>query len=166
METVRPIVGRGLLLDVAAHRAVSELLPADGIGAEELEAIAEAEGISIRPGDCILVRTGWGRHWSDPGRYISARTGVPGPTGQACRWLSERQVALVGADTPTFEHFDPVAPALPGHLSLIVEHGIYIAENLNLEELSAERVYEFEFVCLPLKIVGGTGSPVRPIAIA
>jgi kynurenine formamidase len=64
----------------------------------------------------------------------------------------------------------PVDPdtgvTLPGHILLLVRAGIPIIENLNLEELAAARVYEFGFVCLPLKMRGATGSPVRPIAIA
>lgn len=55
--------------------------------------------------------------------------------------------------------------SLPGHLILLVRHGIYIIENLNLEELARDKCYEFTFVSLPLKIQGATGSPVRPIAI-
>lgn len=55
--------------------------------------------------------------------------------------------------------------SLPGHLILLVRHGIHIIENLNLEELARDRCYEFTFICLPLKIRGATGSPVRPIAV-
>ena len=55
---------------------------------------------------------------------------------------------------------------LPGHLLLLVRAGIPIIENLNLEQLAAAKVHEFVFVCLPLKMRGATGSPVRPIAIA
>jgi kynurenine formamidase len=55
---------------------------------------------------------------------------------------------------------------LPGHVILLVRHGIYIIENLFLEELANEQCYAFTFICLPLKLRGATGSPVRPIAIA
>lgn len=97
----------------------------------------------------MLVRTGWGRHCPDASRYVSPKTGVPGPDGAACRWLADQQVFLVGADTPKFEYLAPHDPHLAGHLTLIVERGIYILENMNLESLAEARVYEFLFVYLP-----------------
>jgi kynurenine formamidase len=168
IETVAPIVRRGILLDVAAYRNVDQLGPSDEIEADELAACAAAAGVTIQPGDCILIRTGWGRHWPDPARYPSAQTGAPGPNVAACRWLADQGAFLVGADTPTVEYFRPGAagPQFAGHLLLIVERGIHLLENLNLEALAAAGVADFLFVCLPLKLAGATGSPVRPIAIA
>ena len=55
---------------------------------------------------------------------------------------------------------------MPVHVHLLVESGIHIVECLNLEELAADRVYEFQFIAAPMKIRGATGAPVRPIAIA
>ena len=113
--------------------------------------MAAARGLAIDQGDCVLVRTGWGRHWPDPDAYLSARTGAPGPDATACRWLADRGVALVGADTPTVECYRPGAagPAFPGHLLLLVERGVHLLENANLEALAAAGVAEFLFVCLP-----------------
>jgi kynurenine formamidase len=88
----------------------------------------------------------------------------PGPQIAGARWLSERGVVAAGSDTVAFELLPD--PEMPVHVHLLVESGIHIVEALNLEELSQQRVYEFVFVAAPLKIVGGTGSPIRPLALA
>ena len=163
IETMAPLVGRGVLLDVAG----AERLPTEhSITPQELESAATREGVEIRAGDVVLVRTGFGALWSEPAEYLRA-AGVSGP---ASRWLIERKVKAVGADNVAWDVIGPTDPelgvTLPGHVLLLVRAGIPIIENLNLEELAAARVYEFGFVCLPLKMRGATGSPVRPIAIA
>jgi kynurenine formamidase len=88
----------------------------------------------------------------------------------ASYWLAERGVLAVGADNMAWDVpglKDPeLGCTLPGHLILLVRRGIYIIENLNLEGLAAAGRYRFDFVCTPLKLVGATGSPVRPLAIA
>jgi kynurenine formamidase len=156
IDTMAPIVARGVLLDVpsAAEHAIT---------AEELHAAVRAE---IRPGDVVLVRTGWGQYWSDPERYLTS----PGVSAAGSRWLIEQKVRAVGADNMAFDLMsappDPeLKVTLPAHVLFLVRAGIPIIENLNLEELAAAKVYEFAFVCLPLKMRGATGSPVRPIAI-
>lgn len=157
IETMAPIVARGVLIDVPTDEG-------EAISAEDLERSARSE---IRQGDVVLVRTGWGKFWSDPQRYLKA----PGVSAGGSRWLIERGVSAVGADNVAFDVLtstpDPeLGVTLPGHILLLVRAGIPIIENLNLEELAAAKVYEFLFVCLPLKMRGATGSPVRPIAIA
>src|SRR5206468_10044874 len=113
-----------------------------------------------------LVRTGFGALWSKPDEYLQAA----GVSADGARWLIDREVAAVGADNVAFDVMGPPDPelkvTLPGHILLLVRAGIPIIENLNLEELAAAHVNEFLFVCLPLKMRGATGSPVRPIAIA
>jgi kynurenine formamidase len=156
IETMAPIVARGVLIDVPSE-AEHE------ISADELERGVRAE---IRKDDVVLVRTGWARHWSDPEKYLKG----PGVSAGGSRWLIHKGVRAVGADNMAFDVIGPrdaeLDVTLPGHILLLVRAGIPIIENLNLEELSAEKVYEFVFVCLPLKMRGATGSPVRPIAIA
>jgi kynurenine formamidase len=94
-----------------------------------------------------------------------ARQGAagPGPELEAARWLSERRVFAAGSDTLAFEKVP--AARMPVHVHLLVESGIHIIEALDLEELSRDRVYEFVFVGAPLKIRGGTGAPMRPLAL-
>jgi kynurenine formamidase len=162
IETMAPLVGRGVLLDVAGAQ---RLPPEHAITPQELETAATREGVEIRAGDVVLVRTGFAALWSEPAEYLRA-AGVSGP---GSRWLVERKVKAVGADTMAWDVIGPTDPelgiTLPGHVLLLVRAGIPIIENLNLEELAAAKVYEFGFICLPLKMRGATGSPVRPIAI-
>jgi kynurenine formamidase len=165
MEVVSPIVARGILLDVPAHRGVDRLPGASPVSAEELEVVASYQGTEVRPGDVVLIRTGWIRQWEDPPAFRGDATGEPGPDNSAAEWLAVRKVRAVGSDTIAFEARPVGQSALAAHGTLITRNGIYIMEMVNLEELARDRVYSFLFIAAPLKIVGATGSPVRPIAI-
>ena len=163
VETMAPLVGRGVLLDVAGKQRLD---PDYAITPRDLESAAERARVEVRTGDVVLVRTGFGALWSKPDDYLRAA----GVSGAGSRWLVDKKVQAVGADNMAFDVIGPVDPelkvTLPGHVLLLVRAGIPIIENLNLEELAAANAYEFVFVCLPLKMRGATGSPVRPIAIA
>ncbi len=163
IDTMAPLVGRGVLLDVAGK---GRLDPDYAITPADLERAAEQARVDVREGDVVLVRTGFGALWAKPDDYLRAA----GVSGAGSRWLVEHKVKAVGADNMAFDVMGPADPelkvTLPGHVLLLVRAGIPIIENLNLEELATARVYEFLFVCLPLKMRGATGSPVRPIAIA
>jgi kynurenine formamidase len=164
VEEIPPIVAPGLLLDVPASLGVEEIEPGRAIVAAELQACCERQGTAPEPGDVVLVRTGNGRHWNDPERYLAG----PGMDSSASRWLADRGVMAVGADNMAWDVIglvDPEFGALPGHLLLLARSGIYIIENMQLEALAAAAAYRFSFVCTPLKFVGATGSPVRPIAL-
>jgi kynurenine formamidase len=164
VEEIPPIVAPGVLLDVPANLGVAELEPGRAITAAELQACCAEREITIEPGDVVLVRTGNGRYWHDPERYLAG----PGMDSSASRWLAEQGVLAVGADNMAWDVIglvDPEFGALPGHLLLLARSGIYIIENLQLEELAAARDDRFSFICTPLKFVGATGSPVRPIAL-
>lgn len=165
IETVPPLVTRGVLLDVAGYLGVEQLDTSHAISAAELQAVAQHQGIAIEAGDVVLVRTGWIRNLKDPAALRAKGFASPGPTGAAARWLAEQGVSAVGADNNAFEHFHPEMTDLEGHMTLLVDHGIPILEYLDLEELSAQRVNTFLFLCAPLKLEGATGSPVRPLAI-
>jgi len=118
----------------------------------------------VREGDVALVRLGSGARFEDPDAYLAAG----GVTAAGSRWLAERRPFAVGADNVAWDAIDSSDPELgsiPGHTILIVQSGIHIIESLYLEELARDGVREFAFVCLPLKLRGGTGSPVRPIAL-
>lgn len=160
-----PLVCRGVLLDVAAAKGVDVLPGGYPITDEDLAEAAERASITIGRGDVVLVRTGWARHWRDPETYLGHHSGVPGVTEAGARWLSALGIVATGADTTAYEHIPPGAGhrVLPVHRVLLVEHGIHIIEHLNLEE--ARGLTEFMFVLAPLKIVGATGSPVRPLAV-
>ncbi len=166
-ERIPPMITRGVLLDVAATRGVDVLPPGEGVTADDLAAAAERAGAEPGRGDVALVRTGWARHFGDAATYLGQSDGVPGVTEDGARWLAERGVVAAGADTTAFERIPPGAGhrVLPVHRILLVEHGIHIVEHLALEDASAEGLTEFLFVMAPLRIVGGTGSPVRPVAV-
>ena len=157
---------RGVLLDVARTLGVDVLAPGQGVGAAELQAALERCGTDLRPGDVALVRTGWAQHFDDAERYLSRADGVPGVTPDGGRWLADARVSATGSDTTAFEQILPGAghSVLPVHRVLLVENGIHIIEHMALEEASTAGLTEFTFVMAPLRIVGGTGSPVRPLA--
>ncbi len=153
-ETIAPLLARGVLLDVAGagHSA----------GGADLE--RAARGLEIRPGDVVLVRTGAGALWEDRAAYEAAG----GVDASGSLWLAERRPLAVGADNHAWDvpgAVDPELGSLPGHTLLIVRAGIHIIESLYLEALARDGVREFAFLCLPLKLRGGTGSPVRPLAL-
>lgn len=163
VDTMAPIFRRGVLLDIAGHQGV-DVLPVDfAITPDHLDAAARDQRVEVRSGDVVLLRTGWAQYWEDAARFIAQVRG-PGPGEASARWISSRGAFAAGSDTVAFE-FVP-APTMPVHVHLLVENGIHIIECLNLEQLARDRVYEFVFVAAPLKIRGGTGSPIRPVAIA
>lgn len=166
IETVAPVLARGVLLDVAGHQGVEVLPPGYAVTADDLAATAAAEGVEVRRGDVVLVRTGWIQHYGDAPRYLGLETGAPGPDASAAEWLVERGIRASGCDTLAYEVTRPGDEAMPVHLIFIARNGVAILEAVNCEELARDRVYDFIFTCAPLKFVGGTGSPVRPIAIA
>jgi kynurenine formamidase len=162
-ESIPPIVRRGVLIDLVAERG--DRLPAHYlVEREELAVVAEHQGVQIRPGDVLLVRTGWGAAWRDPD-YITGG-GMARSSGE---WAAEQQVYAVGADNMSWDlpgYVDSVlGHTLPNHAILLVRAGILMFENLVLEELAATGAREFAFVSLPLKLAGATGSPTRPVAI-
>jgi kynurenine formamidase len=164
-ETMKPLLGRGILLDVAAHKGVAQLPPNYAITADDLVAAARAEHVSVKPADVLLVRTGYATVWSDEQTYLNAA----GVSKSGNIWAADQQVVAVGADNMAWDNMaerDPETKmALFGHAHLLVKHGIHIIENLNLEELAAAKIYEFAFVGIPLKFRGATGSPIRPLAL-
>jgi kynurenine formamidase len=166
METVPPLLGRGVLLDVAGWKKQSPLPAAYSISADELAGCAAAEGVEVRRGDVLLVRTGYGAIWHDEATYLRAA----GVAKSGTLWAAERGVVAVGADNMAWDAPDDRDPesgaTLFAHYYLLPKKGVYIIENVNLEELARERRYEFAFVGVPLKFQGATGSPLRPLALA
>ncbi len=165
VETIAPIVTRGVLLDIARYRTVDRIGAGNPIGHDELKSAAKEQGVQMGEGDVVLVRTGNGALWQEPTVYLKAG----GVSGSASQWLANKGVRAVGADNVAWDEVGLVDPdlkvTLPGHVILLVRSGIYIIENFFLEELARDQRYEFTFVCSPLKLRGATGSPVRPIAI-
>jgi kynurenine formamidase len=167
VDVMEPMVCRGVLLDVAGLHGTDVLSGGYGVTEDDLTAAAEKAGVEVRTGDVVLVRSGWSRNFDDAEAFLGHETGVPGPTEDAARWLAERGVRATGAETIAYEQIKPEIghALLPVHRLLLVEYGIHIIEVMNLAGLAEAGIYEFVFVLAPLKIVGGTGSPVRPLAV-
>lgn len=163
-EEIPPLIGRGHLLD--GERFFGRTLTsADGFGPTELEAWFKDKD-EPTPGSIFLIRTGWMKYFEDSDKYLGLTTGLPGVTRAGAEWLSDRGILACGSDTMNYEHKpDPTKVSLTVHVHNLVEKGIFIMESMNLEELAAAKAYDFTFVALPLRIRGGTGSPIRPIAI-
>jgi len=163
-----PFITRGVLLDPPRHRGVDALSAGEAVGADELERIAKAQGVEIRPWDIVLIRTGYLKYWPDAEEMAKHRTA--GPDLSAAQWLLDKGVVATGTDTETYEVMptpdrgEPANPQ-PVHTLLLIENGIYLFESLYLEDLAASETYEFLFVGLPLKIRGATGSMLDPVAI-
>jgi kynurenine formamidase len=168
IDTIAPILRRGVLLDIVAV-APAVLPPVTAALAHDfeitpghLDAAVKAQGVDVRAGDVVLLRTGWATYFDDPAKFIAEVHG-PGPGISGARWLSHRGIYAAGSDTVAFEKVPDAS--MPVHVHLLVESGIHIIECLNLEGLAAAKAYEFLFIALPLKIRGATASPIRPVAL-
>lgn len=165
IEEVPPFLSPAVLLDVAAVKGVQALDAGQLVSAADLEAACRRAGVEVQPGDIVLVRTGNARYWNEPDRYLAG----PGMDSDASAWLAAKKVLAVGADNMAWDVIglrDPkLGCQLPGHLILLARHGIYIIENLHLDDIATAGCTRFTFVCTPLKFIGATGSPVRPLAI-
>jgi kynurenine formamidase len=166
IETVQPLLTRGVLLDVAGWKGQAMLPRGYAITADELKACAAAQSITPQKGDILLVRTGYAALWNDAAAYLEAA----GVAKSGSLWAAEAGVAAVGADNVAWDaphERDPeTGSMLFGHLHLLAQKGIYIIENLNLDQLARDRCYAFAFIGIPLKLRGATASPLRPLALA
>lgn len=154
----------GVLIDVAALEADGEVPPATLIGLETVKRALEQQGTEVRAGSVVLIHTGNAQYWDSPDRYLTG----PGMSAEVSQWLADQQVAAVGADNMAWDLFGHPEQGFgsdaPGHVILLVRSGIYIFENVKLDELAAEKIYDFTFAATPMKLKGATGSPIRPLA--
>lgn len=159
------IIARGVMLDVPKAMGKEHCPREYPVSGEDLQAACENQGVEVRSGDVVLIRTGTMKFWPDP-EAMAAADGA-GVCMSGSHWLLDRKPLAVAADNVAFE----CAPSgvegssQPVHVHLIQQHGIPILEWVNCEELAADEVYEFAFICLPLSIIGATGSLVRPVAV-
>ena len=163
------LVGRGVLLDVPGVRGVPWLEPGEHVFREDLEAAEDSQGIRVQEGDILLVRTGHARRLAELGPWntVEAKAGLH-PT--AVTFVADRTVAALGSDgnndtaPSTTEGLD-----FPVHVLAINAMGVHLLDYLQFEDLletcKAVGRWGFLFVAAPLQIIGGTGSPVNPVAI-
>ena len=170
-KTASSYISRGVLLDIARHRGVEMLDPMDRIGPEELDAVAAAQGIDVTDGDILLVRTGILAEWGRTGSWARYHESHPGLSLDALEWLHEHRVAAIASDNGAVEGVDKQARplAIPLHMVALRDMGLPLGESFYLEELAADcaavGVWECLLVAPALRIDGGVGSPVNPIAM-
>ena len=166
-DEIDPFVKPCVVLDIATHLGVECLDGGFEISSELLKECSEHQQTPITPGMSVFIRTGWGTKYGDSAAYIGLESGVPGVGEKGAEWLVERKAHCVGSDTIAFERIEPRKGhyKLPAHRVLLVENGIYIIEALNLEPVKESGIYSFDVVVSPLNIKGGTGAPVRPLAL-
>jgi kynurenine formamidase len=165
IEHCPPIISRGVMLDVAGADGEAFLASGRAVTPDDMKRALDNAGLSLRPGDVVFVRTGWGQFFmKDNARYLA---GEPGLNLDAAHWLTAQDVVAVGADNMAVE----VLPAekhevlMPVHQHCLAEAGVHLVENLALDELAAAGISSFCLAMLPVKFTGATGSPVRPVAI-
>jgi kynurenine formamidase len=165
IDTGPAIVTRGGVVDATRGGAVME--KGTPITVEATERFLADHHVQVGAGDAVLFHTGVSRLWFQSERYNEYYESAPGIGYDLAKWLGEKDVSVTGADTPSTE----VSPSeregvrLPVHQYLITKCGIRLLDNLKLDELAAAGVFEFLFVCAPLRIKGATASPVTPLAV-
>ena len=175
-EQAGPIITRGLLIDIAGFKGVATLSSRHEVTIEDVQGALARQGIDendIQPGDAVLFNYGWAVNLNNPPKYNNAdydhpeNDGSPGIGVAVARWLADKKVSLVGADSCCVEVIPNPDKSLfhPVHQELITLHGIYMLENLDLRSLAGDEVYQFAFIFNPLRLKGATGSPGRPLAI-
>jgi len=177
--------GRGVLLDVARFKGVDYLGDKYLITPKDLDDCAKWEGVEIKPGDAVLIRTGFMKHWSEKIiksggtlRWGAMTDGEPGPGCETIAWIQEKKIGLLGADNIAVEHIIPVeeecnklykVPLIPLHVAVLSMLGCPLQELLNLDKLSEDcakdGVYEFLYVWPPLNFWNATGGLMSPIAL-
>lgn len=165
-SAIPPIITRGVLVDLTALTGGEPLPAGRVVTVQEFKKLAAQQGIEFHVGDAVLVNTGYLTIWTQQDnvvdRYRGAGIGV-----DVADFLIEKGAVVVGSDTETVEADpspDPSNPH-PVHIRLMKENGIHLLELAHLADMARDNVREFLFVCLPLRVAGGTGSMVRPIAI-
>lgn len=165
-EHIPPIITRGLCIGVAGLDGGEHLEAGRAVTADDLKRWCDGTGIAPAEGDAVLINTGWGRYFmADNARYVS---GEPGIDIGAARWLTEQGAVAIGSDNmavevlPGTEHPEIMMPV---HQHCLAEAGVYLIENLVLDELVAQGVTRFCFIALAPKFKGATGSPLRPVAL-
>lgn len=164
-EVIPPIVARGVLIDVLGHKNVQQLPANYRINKNDLVAALASQQVSLKKGDVVLIRTGQARYYDDAGKFLDQYAGI---NLEAVRWLvEEQQVMLLGADNLSFEAFPPERNDnwVPVHTYLLAEKGVMFIEQMYLEDLAKDKVWEFAFVSASLKLRGASAAPMRPIAI-
>lgn len=167
IDRIGPVITRGVLLDFCALHGVDHLEESHLITVEEVQEAERSAGVEIAEGDAVLTRTGWlDMFWDEPDRFHGPE---PGIGLGAANYLADKGAALIGADNYGVE-VAPPDQAIPGygfpvHVECLRNRGLHLIELLDLRELAATGRGAFLFIIAPLRITGGVGSPLNPIAV-
>ena len=165
LDKYPPIIARGVLLDVAGMHGVDELDAAYGITPQDLQDTVAKQGVELRKKDVVLVRTGRMRAWPDFDGYLQR---PPGITLPSAKWLCEEAGAMcIAGDSIGLEvmPWDEPDAFLPVHAYMFATAGAQIIEVVDMEEIAAEKQYEFAFLGFPMKLRGATGAPMPSYAV-
>jgi kynurenine formamidase len=164
VENAGPFLARGVLADLPAYKGVDRLKAGEKVTAEDVEGALRKQGTALGEADVLVLRTGHGQLWKEGMVYLRDS---PGLGLEAARWIASRKILLFGSDTSCCEVLPHENPNRPheAHQHFLVRNGIYLLENLDLEELARDKAYEFAFMLAPLRLKGATGSPGNPIAV-
>lgn len=160
-----PIVTRGVLLDFVAFKGKGMLPAGMAINSADIKAATDAQGVTIKKGDVVILHTGWlAMATQDPAAFIAAE---PGLGVDGAKYLAAAGVVAVGADTFALEVMphETAGQSFPVHQELIPKHGIYILENMDTRELAKDKGYEFLFVLGQPRLVGAVQAIINPVAI-
>lgn len=163
------IVSRGVLIDMPWFKGVDYLEPTTVITVDDLEAWERKTGVTVSSGDVLLIRTGRWERVRQKGQWNFLEAAA-GSHASVAKWLKARDVAVIGSDG--------VSDAMPSHVEglanplhelVLVGLGMLILDNLDLDAVAqaaaARERWTFMFVGAPLRVPGGTGSPLNPLAI-
>lgn len=168
IDSTPPIVTRGVMVDVPSLYSKEILEKGQAVTTGEVEKFLMKRKLGVGKGDAVFIYTGVSKLWGEPERYNEYWEHSPGIGYELAKWLGNKDVSVAGADTPGSEVIPPELKGtrLPVHQYLVTKCGIRLIDNIKLDELAGDKVYEFLFICSPLPIKGATASPVAPVAIA
>ncbi|HUF09047.1 MAG TPA: cyclase family protein [Rhodothermales bacterium] len=164
VDVIPPILTRGLLIDLVADNGGAPLKRGAQVEADVIDAYLSERELSIQEGDVVLIRTGWAQHWTEPQLYMS---GAPGLTEEAARSLCDHGCIAIGMDQWSIDAMPPTSDSeqFIVHTVCLVQRGVYLIENLDLEMLGRLGQPVFAFVLLVVPVLGATGFPVQPVAL-
>lgn len=164
-EKIKPLIARGVLIDVAASHGLTALPPGYRVRKQDLVEALQRQKVSLQKGDIVLIRTGAMKDYDRPDKYMD---NFPGLGMDAAKFLLEESGAItLGADNLSFEAFPSEVDGnyVPLHTYILAQQGAHILELVQLDELSRDKVYEFAFIGASLKLRGADAAPMRPLAI-
>ena len=165
LENFPPVIARGVLLDVAGLHGVDCLPDSYAVTPKDLQDAASKQGVELRAKGVVLVRTGRMTVWPDFDGYL---VNTPGISLASAKWLCEEVGAMcIAGDTIGLEVLPSEEPDvfLPVHAYMFATAGAQIIEVVDMEEIAAEKQYEFAFLGFPLKLRGATGAPMPSYAV-